>query len=42
MNPTLKKILIYGGLLLVLALVFVMYTQPSLFITLSNQFWSCF
>ncbi len=42
MNPILKKMFIYGGLLLVLALVFVMYTQPSLFITLSNQFWSCF
>ncbi|WP_268247312.1 hypothetical protein [Advenella faeciporci] len=42
MNPTLKKWLVYGGLLLVLGLVFAMYTQPGLFITLSNQFWSCF
>ncbi|MFV9473490.1 hypothetical protein ACM5Q9_03575 [Advenella sp. RU8] len=42
MNPTLKKLLAYSGVLLALALVFVMYTQPSLFVTLSNQFWSCF
>ena len=42
MNLLVKKILIYGSALLLLMLVFSMYTQPSLWVTLSNQFWSCF
>lgn len=41
MKPV-QKVLLYAGLLLVLALVFAMYTRPDFVMTLANQVWGCF
>ena len=37
-----QKVLLYTGLLLVLGLVFAMYTRPDFVMTLANQVWGCF
>lgn len=36
------KLLLYGSLLGVLILVFLMYGQPDFLMMLANQMWSCF
>lgn len=41
MKP-LHKALIYTALLVVLGLVFAMYTRPDFTMTLANQVWGCF
>jgi hypothetical protein len=41
MKPV-QKVLLYAGLLLVLGLVFAMYTRPDFVMTLANQVWGCF
>jgi len=41
MRP-LHKTLLYAGLLVVLGLVFAMYTRSDFVMTLANQVWGCF
>jgi hypothetical protein len=41
MKP-LHKALIYTGVLVVLGLVFALYTRPDFMMTLANQVWGCF
>ncbi len=41
-TPRLTKALAYGGAVIVLLAVFVLYTQPDFLVTLSNQVWACF
>ena len=41
MKPV-HKVLLYTSLLLVLGLVFAMYTRPDFVMTLANQVWGCF
>lgn len=41
MKPV-QKFLLYTGLMLVLGLVFAMYTRPDFVMTLANQVWGCF
>ncbi|MDO9145251.1 hypothetical protein [Rhodoferax sp.] len=41
MKP-LHKALIYAALLVVLGLVFALYTRPDFTMTLANQVWGCF
>lgn len=41
MKP-LHKTLIYTALLVVLGLVFALYTRPDFMMTLANQVWGCF
>jgi hypothetical protein len=41
MKP-LQKILLYVSLLVVLALVFALYTRPDFVMNLANQVWGCF
>ncbi len=41
MKPA-HKVLLYAGLLVVLGLVFALYTRPDFVMTLANQLWGCF
>lgn len=41
MKPT-RKLVLYVGLLCLLALVFAMYGRPDFLLMLANQMWSCF
>lgn len=41
MKP-LQKILLYVSLLMVLALVFALYTRPDFVMNMANQVWGCF
>ncbi len=41
MKP-LQRILLYVSLVVVLALVFALYTRPDFVMNLANQVWGCF
>lgn len=42
MKPRKIKWLTYGGAVVVLLLVFALYTRPDFLVMLSNQIWACF
>ena len=37
-----RKLLAWGGAVIVLLAVFALYTRPDFLVTLSNQIWACF
>lgn len=41
-KPGLKRLAGYGLALAVLLLVFTLYINPDLYVSVSNLFWSCF
>ena len=41
-DPRLTQLLAYGGVVVALLAVFVLYTRPDFLVTLSNQIWACF
>lgn len=42
MRPAFYRVICYIGALVVLGLVFVMYTRPDFMVNLANQVWGCF
>lgn len=41
-KPSIKRLAGYGLALVVLLLVFSLYLNPDLYVSVSNLFWSCF
>ena len=37
-----RRLLAWGAILAVLALVFALYTRPGVMVMLADQFWACF
>jgi hypothetical protein len=42
MRPAIYRVMGYVGILVVLGLVFAMYTRPDFMFNLANQVWGCF
>ena len=42
MKPRTRQALLYAGALLVLLLVFTLYTRPDFLRELADQLWACF
>ncbi len=42
MKPRARALLAYAASLALLLAVFMLYTQPTLLVTLSEQLWACF